>query len=198
MKHPGDDNAAGPSDPFDPFRERFAAQFAKPAELRPIDPRDLTPFQRALLVCDGTVTKFIEVYTMEPVDVACLDCTKFRLTDDDPWLDARPGSEIARRRVILRGARSGALYAYAVASIVLGRLPPEVRERLEVQGQSLGRILSDRRMETRREVLWYGREQARDLPEAVRRLSDGRFLTRTYRIMFGGGPIALITEKFPE
>jgi hypothetical protein len=43
---------------FDPLRHVMLAQSSKPRELSSVDLRTLTPFQRALLVLDGTVTKF--------------------------------------------------------------------------------------------------------------------------------------------
>ena len=44
---------------FDPFADLMVMQAAKPQHWRPIDLRTLTPFQRALVSIDGTVTKFI-------------------------------------------------------------------------------------------------------------------------------------------
>jgi hypothetical protein len=48
---------------FTPMSDLFVAQFTRPKHLEQINLRSLTPFQRALLVLDGTVTKFIEAYT---------------------------------------------------------------------------------------------------------------------------------------
>ena len=64
---------------FDPLRDLAVAQFALPDELTPINMRTLSPFQRALLVIDGTVTKFIEAYKNEPIDVVRLAHEYFRL-----------------------------------------------------------------------------------------------------------------------
>lgn len=50
---------------FDPFADLLSAQASRPLELRPVNLRTLTPFQRALVSIDGTVTKFIEAYTLE-------------------------------------------------------------------------------------------------------------------------------------
>ena len=54
----------------------FVAQDDKPATLREINLARLTPFQRGLLVTDGTVTQFIEAYTFMPVEVVLLQQTK--------------------------------------------------------------------------------------------------------------------------
>lgn len=188
----------GPSGPLDPLSERFVAQFARPAGLGPVNLRALSPFQRALLVSDGTVTRFIEVYTLEPVDTVRIDQVRVQAREDDRWLGVREGDEVGLRRVYTKGRHSGRLYVYAITSVALGRIPPAVRSRLEVQGESLGRVINETKLETRREVLWYGKEQVTDLPEAVRALCDGAFLSRTYRIMHAGAPLALVNEKFPE
>ena len=49
---------------FDPLTDILVAQTSKPEGLKPLNFRTLNPFQRALMVIDGTVTKFIEAYTM--------------------------------------------------------------------------------------------------------------------------------------
>ena len=53
------------------MKDLFIAQCAKPLDLEEINLSQLTPFQRALLVTDGTVTRFIEAYTFSPVKLCC-------------------------------------------------------------------------------------------------------------------------------
>ena len=186
-----------PSAGYDPLIDLPMAQAAKPAELGPVNLRTLTPFQRALLVIDGTVTKFIEAYTMEPIEVVRLAQQNIPLEEDHRWLEARSGTVVAVREAVLRGRYSHTFYAYARSWIVPDRLSPEVAERIQVDGEGLGRILNDHDTETRREVLWYGRERTTDLPEVVLRATGGEFISRTYRIIARKRPIMLITEKFP-
>ena len=183
--------------PFDPLSRRYAAQFAKPAEFKPVNLRALTPFQRALLIIDGTVTRFIETYTLEPTDTIRIDQAGFDMPEDDPWLDVKAGAEAGYRRVYIVGRHSRILYVYAIVVVALERIPPDVRRRLEIQGESLGKVLNENKLETRREVLWYGKEQIDDLPDEVARLCNGAFYSRTYRIIRDGAPIALVNEKFP-
>lgn len=190
------DAPAGPG-PFDPTRELFVAPHARPAELRAINLRALSRFQRALLVIDGTVTKFIEAYTMEPVDVTRLGQERHALSEDDVWLQAPAASVVARREVVLRGRYSGTLYAHAISLIAIDRLPADVQRELEVDGGSIGRILLGNRAETRREILWCGREHTTTSTEAGRHLIGPECLVRTYRVISGGRPITLITERFP-
>jgi len=186
------------SDQFDPLSDLFVAQFARPTDLGPINLRTLTPFQRALLVIDGTVTKFIEAYAMEPVEVVRLSQETRRLSGDEAWLEGDEGTPVIAREVLLQGKYNHAFYAYAMSIVVPERLPGEVRDRLDEVGEGLGQILNQHEMETRREVLWYGRQHIGDLPAAVRRRADGDFFSRTYRIICNGLPVMLIHEKFPS
>lgn len=183
--------------PFDPLRDLLVAQPAKPAHLAAVNLRTLTPFQRALLVIDGTVTKFIEAYTMEPIEVVLLEQGEKKLAEDHPWLDVPQGTNVIARQVILRGRHNHTLYAYAVSLLVFDRLPSGVRADLERNPGGLGRILLEHQLETRRDVLWYGRECSERLPEAVGSIDDRGFISRTYRILAGGTPLMLINEKFP-
>lgn len=159
--------------------------------------RALSPFQRALVFTDGTVTKLIEAYTLEPLDILRLADTHAPALEHHPWLEVDELCAVGKRDVIIQGRYSRTLYVYAESLVVPERLPLPVRERLDVQGEGLGRLLNEAKIETRREVLWYARESAADLPEEVRRVSDGEFITRVYRIIARGLPVALITERFP-
>ena len=84
-------SAVGTAPGFDPAAEVFVAQFARPETLQPVNFRALSPFYRSLLVIDGTVTKFIEAFTMEPVVVERLSHRGVGLPADHEWLEAPPG-----------------------------------------------------------------------------------------------------------
>jgi len=182
---------------FDPLLEVTLAQSSRPPELAAVDLRTLTPFQRALLVLDGTVTKFIEAYTLEPLEIVRLDQARQVLSEDHHWLVAPKGTEVGLRKALIRSKHTLSAYAYAVSLLVFERLPDRVRYGIEIQGEGIGRLLNDSELETRREVLWYGRERLQEVPEVVLRSAGTDFLTRTYRIISKRQPIALITERFP-
>lgn len=183
--------------PFDPLQDLLHAQSDKPPELDAVNLRALTPFQRALLVLDGTVTKFIEAYTMQPLEIIRLDQATEVLERDHHWLAAPKGTHVGLRQVLIHSKYRREAYAYAVSLLVFERLPEHVRHGIEVQGEGIGRLLNDMALETRREVLWYGREHLDELPEIVQRRAGNDFISRTYRIISKGQPIALINEKFP-
>jgi chorismate-pyruvate lyase len=159
--------------------------------------RALTPFQRSLLVIDGTVTRFIEAYTMEPMEIRKLSQKSRSLEEDHPWLDAATGTPVIVREVAILGRYSRTFFAYAISVLVRDALPDDIRERLDMEGEGIGRLLREGELETRRQILWYGRERVDHLPESIRTLTDGEFVSRTYRIIGGGTPLALINEKFP-
>ena len=182
---------------FDPLSDLLVAQRDRPAQLTEANLRVLTPYQRALLTIDGTVTKFIEAYTMEPVLISLIDQDTHSLEVDHPWLDITKGTTVISRQVFLKGKYSQTIYAYAVSLLVHDQLPEGVRADLQVHPGGIGRVLIKNKLETRREVLWYGREHIEDLPEPISSRVDGRFISRTYRIICQGNPFMLINEKFP-
>jgi chorismate-pyruvate lyase len=185
------------TDEFDPTSDLFVAQFSRPASVREVNLRALTPIQRALLVTDGTVTKFIEAVSMEPVEIVRLGQAPNRLRKDNPWLEVPAGSEVVARQVILRGKYSHKLHAYALSLIVSERLSEEVRRGLDLAHGALGQILLDSAVETRREVLWYGSEHIDELPPQLEGRCDGDFIVRAYRIISKGKPVMMIMERFP-
>ncbi len=182
---------------FNPLHSLLRAQLERPAELGAVNLRVLSPFQRALLVIDGTVTKFIEAYAMEPLEIQRLSQNTEMLEEDHPWLEALRGTQVAVREVLIQGKYSRTPFVYAVSLVVLVRLSPEMRARLDVQGEGIGRIINDTEMETRREILWFGREHVPNLEHSALRRTSGEFISRSYRIITQGKPIALINEKFP-
>jgi chorismate-pyruvate lyase len=189
------DPATRPS--WDPSSARFLEEFEKRSSVAPINLRVLTPYQRALLVLDGTVTNFIHSWSMDPVSILCLGQTLRPLPEDHAYLAASAGSQVLARNVILEGRHSQTFHAYAVSLIAVDRIPAAIRQALEGKRVGLGEVLGWNSIETRREILWSGREQIDELPPDVRRRWSGEFIVRTYRIHAEGKPIMLISERFP-
>lgn len=182
---------------FDPLERFYVAPHAAPPALAPVSPGALTAFQRALLAIDGTVTQFIEAYMLEPVDVLRLDQQELRLAERDAWLDLDAGVVVIRRRVMLCGRDSGRFYAWADSVIDAAQIATPMRGALEQEGGGIGRMLIDAGVESRREALWYGRERPLEVPAPVAAHWPGEFLARSYRVLAGGRPMMLITERFP-
>ena len=106
---------------FNPINDLLVAQSQKPPQLGELNLRVLTPFQRTLLVIDGTVTKFIEAYTMEPIEVVRLSQETHYLNEKHKWLAAETGTDVIARQVLLKGQSTGKVYAYAASLIIESR-----------------------------------------------------------------------------
>ena len=183
------------------MKDLFVAQFAKPSDLEEINLSQLTPFQRALLVTDGTVTQFIEAYTLSMVEVVLLNQETQILPTDHVWLEAAKGTQVIARQVMLqtrqRAGQQLTVHTYATSLIVPNRTSPVIREGLTLKGKGLGQLLQRSGLETRRDLLWWGLKRPDDLPETLLHLQGEPFLSRTYRIVAEGQPIMLINEQFP-
>lgn len=179
----------------------FVAQAARPPTLDNIRPSRLTPFQRALLVTDGTVTHLIEAYTFAPIEVVPLRETEQALNIEYAWLELPIGDPVVTREVVLQtpatDTQAPKIHAYAISHIVYERLPNSVVEGLKSRTGGLGALLQRTIWETRRDLLWWGVERTKGLPDAIGHLESKPFLSRTYRVVAKKDPLMLITEKFP-
>ena len=181
---------------FDPFDGIFVAQDQRPAHLEDVDLASLSPFERAVLVIDGTVTRFLEAQKLEPIEI--IDCgrTKETLKKDHAWLELPKGDSVSSRRVLLKGRDSGRVYASAASLVVPERVKDAVGHPAQRIPEGLGRMLLNSRVEQYRELLWYGKEGPSDLPGEMRSLESEFCLTRTYRIIVNKLPTMMITEWF--
>ncbi len=182
-------------------KELFVAQSERPAGLKDINLTRLTPFQRALLVADGTVTRFIEAYKLLPVQVVLLYQARRTLHNEHIWLELPTGGNIIAREVVLQTPstenQTPKTHVYAVSQIVHERLPQTVVDGLDAGINGLGVLLQHSQLETRRDLLWWGIEQVTGMPSSIAHFEGEPFLSRTYRIVANGNPLMLITEKFP-
>lgn len=147
----------------------------------------LPAFLRVLLITDGTVTKSLESYFWEPVQVIKYFQQSLHLDRDLPSIDKRKNSKVIARKVYLKGQNSHTIYAYAYSYIRAEVLPESIRLDLERNKVGVGELLRECGLETFRELLCFGRETP-----------DGQsWITRTYRIVMDKRPFIEITEKFP-
>ncbi len=183
------------------MKSLFVAQDQKPSTLKEINFARLTPFQRGLIVTDGTVTRFIEAYTFAPVEVVLLDQKRMTLSSANNYLQLRAGEEVISRQVTLQTHQetesSTIIHTYADSLIALKRLPKPVLEGLESNKQGLGKLLQRSGLETRRELLWCGIETLKELPPAIVHLEGKTFISRAYLVLANQEPLMLINEKFP-
>ena len=183
------------------MKSLFVAQDDKPENLKEINLARLTAFQRGLIVTDGTVTRFIEAYTLTPVEVVLLQQTKQTLSTEHAWLQLPAGEEMISRQVVLQthsqDKSSPTIHTYATSLIVPQRLPKSLLDGLTTDKHGLGGLLRYSGLETRRELLWCGIETLTDMPSALAHLEGETFISRAYRVFADQEPLMLINEKFP-
>ena len=156
----------------------------------------LPPFLRTLLVTDGTVTKSLEAFYWEPIDVETVSQAVVQAEADIEWLDLRRGEEIIARRVNLRGRTSNVLYTRANSLIRPLLIPEALRVRLMAGALGIGELIRDCGLETYRELLEIGVSGSMP-PGGDAEPAAGPHIHRTYRIVVDGRPAILVTEYFP-
>jgi chorismate-pyruvate lyase len=176
----------------------FVAQAHRPSALWDADVAALTPYHRALLVNDGTVTRVVEASVLEPLSVDVLDQRTVDVSEQGSlWLDLPTGeASLVRRRVAIHGRRTGRVYVLAESLLVASRFSNAFTSTLLHCAQGLGETIAQMRLESRRELLWFGYTTA-PAWAATTTASRGPVLTRSYRIITDAKPAILISESFP-
>ncbi|MFD0363647.1 chorismate--pyruvate lyase family protein [Nocardia sp. GCM10030253] len=165
-------------------RRHFHAPFARPPGWQDIAAAELSPYHRAVLLTDGTVTRTLEAHVLEPVEAQCVAQRETTAAADrDGWLDVPPEEKVLVREVDLIGARTGTRYARAESLIALGRLPAAFSDALATESAGIGAALQTTSSESYRQLLFYGRTS-----DAV--------CARCYRIYINRRPALVIREWF--
>jgi len=180
----------------------FIAQGQRPSAFSDVDLATLTPYLRALLVTDGAVTRLLEGAVLESVEVRVLDQRMVEPDGDLIALLELPATafSLVRRRIAICGRQSRRTYAFAESVLVPSRLPSNFIGLLAHNPRGLGESIDQMRLETRRELLWFGHAAA---PAWAAPAADNAaavqlpLLTRSYRLILGGTPSILISESFP-
>jgi chorismate-pyruvate lyase len=159
----------------------------------------LDPFDRMLLTVDGRVDPLLEACTGEPITtrttrLAGPATLEQLLTATGGWwhpdaglLELAPTDQLIARRAILCGVRSGAAYVLAESLVVPDRLPG-------VDAEGFGRVLTDGRLETRREVLGVTAARAGEASDHLGVGPGATLVWRTYRVVVRRRAAAVVTE----
>lgn len=150
------------------------------------DLSQLPPFLRVLLTTDGTVTKSLESYFWEPIDIHCTYQGEEKLSEQAWSINRQLGDSVLTRRVVLQGAHSSRCFVRAQSYIVTELLPEDMRIALKEERMGIGELLRESGLETYRELIEFG----------IAYDGERDDLWRTYRIMLGHKPCMQITERF--
>lgn len=163
-----------------------------------LDLRQLSPFQRVLLITDGTVTATIEAFLGEKMVVNVIAQDYVNSSDVSSPLDLQHSTRLLRRQILLKGERSHKACLYAESLIVPQRLPEAIRAGLLQRRKPIGELLQQTRLETFREITAREVTPAGDLATHFKCDPAQALISRTYRVFASRQPIMLITEKFPD
>jgi chorismate-pyruvate lyase len=147
---------------------------------------------RVLISTDGTVTDALHALYSESIRVVIL---KQELIREDAK-DAGASGPLLVRSVLLRGEKTGTIYAQADSHIVWNSLSDVMQAELLDGGTTIGTILQRHRTETFRERLWWGRQKVGSLAEIVDLRADEFLYARCYRISHQRATVFTITERF--
>jgi chorismate-pyruvate lyase len=158
----------------------------------------LSPILRVLLVTDGTVTKTLEAYFGEGIEVDVLEHAERTSESPYPQIDIAAGDRILHRYVRLLGKVTRKVYAVAESAAVLEHISQRMRHQLVHEHKGIGELLREGRLETYRELLTATLTAAGRWAEHLRIAASASVVTRDYRIYQGGRAVLLIREVFPE
>ncbi|MBE9562231.1 MAG: chorismate lyase [Proteobacteria bacterium] len=163
-----------------------------------LEPVELTSFQRILLVADGTLTKILEAHLTEALEVVKLSEKIITTTKDILPLEIKAGCEVIKRNILLQGQITQRNWLYAESIIVIERLDKNFRDKLISSDIPIGKLWSEHKIETFKEVIVSAREPAGNLAKHFEIARTEKLLYRTYRVFSKQQPVMMITEKFPE
>lgn len=158
---------------------------------------EVDPFDRVLLLSDGTLTHVIEAHALEPIGLVPLAQTLTRARRAIRSLDLKKSEALIEREILLRGVCSGHHYLFASSQIAADRLDREFRKQLLAAKLPIGVLWKKLRIETYKEILRMGRRPAADLAEHFGGDATQPLLFRRYRVFSHGRPAMIITEAFP-
>jgi len=168
------------------------------SQISDFDTAQVGLLQRLFLVTDGTLTDLVEAAFLEPVALRKVAVVTSHAPEAIAELEVEPGEMIMTRQILIYGTSTDTNYVYAESLLAIDRLPEDFRRALVESDAPMGRLWSDHRLETWKELLKVHRVAASGLSDFFKSQPNSGLLSRTYRLVSGGRPLMLISEYFPE
>jgi beta-ribofuranosylaminobenzene 5'-phosphate synthase len=158
----------------------------------------LSKAQRLLLMTDGSVTTLLEVLTGKPVLVQTMLQQVVKAdTERAATLDVEEGDNVNYRVVVLKNDDSDKPLIYAESYTPVARLQQGLRHDLMKADIPIGRIMTERKIESRREIRDIEIVSNEELCELFGVPDTVLFLSRTYDIIRHDMVLMHIKETFP-
>ena len=159
---------------------------------------DLSSFQRILLKANGTVTAMLEAYLSEPIQVVKLSENLAKMELKLPNIKLNQEEQVIARKVLLQGKISRRNFIYADSLILINNLDERFSHQLLNTKIPIGKLWSEQKVETFKEIIDTGIEPANKLSNYFCIEPEENILFRTYSVSSQGKITMIITEKFPE
>ena len=159
---------------------------------------DLDSFQRMLLKANGTVTAMLEAYLSEQIRVVKLSENLTQMKLELPYIKCDREERVIARKVLLQGKMTRRNFIYADSLILINNLDERFSSQLLNSKVPIGKLWSEQKVETFKEIIDFGVEPANELSDYFCINSDDKVLFRTYSVSSQGKITMIITEKFPE
>jgi chorismate-pyruvate lyase len=175
-------------------RRHFLAHYERPRHLADVEITALDPCLRTLLYTDGTITRTLEVLTLNRVRVEVVEqnaCPPPEYAERYLHLDG--GEDCIERRVRMFVGESEMPGVWAESHLIPDRLPDDFLDVLGESPEGIGESLQQLMLESARELLWFGLGAP---PDWVTDAAVPQALTRLYRVTSHGETALLIAESF--
>ncbi len=159
---------------------------------------DINSFQRILLKANGTVTAMLEAYLSEPIQVIKLSENLAKMELELPKIKLNKEEQVIARKVLLQGKISRRNFIYADSLILINNLDERFSHQLLNTKIPIGKLWSEQKVETFKEIIDTGIEPANELSNYFSIEPEENILFRTYSVSSQGKITMIITEKFPE
>ncbi len=159
---------------------------------------DISAFQQVLLTANGTVTAMLEAHFSEQIQIIKLSEERTKKELDLPNIKLNKEEEIIRRKVLLQGKISGRNYIYADSFLLINNLEERFRDQLLKTDKPIGKLWSEYKVETFKEIIYLGQHPANELSDYFCIEPEENLFSRTYSVYSQGKINMIITEKFPE
>lgn len=155
-------------------------------------------FQKMLLKANGTVTAILEAYSSEAIQVVKLSENQVKMNLELSNIKLNKEQQVIVRKVLLQGKISQRNFIYADSLILIDNLEQRFRHELLNSNKPIGRLWSEQKVETFKEIIDSGFEPANELSNYFSIEPEENLLFRTYCVYSNGKITMIITEKFPE
>lgn len=155
----------------------------------------ITPFLRACLLTDGSLTILLESFTGHEIKISGLEQKTIPADEKiSKELKINPGEKLNEREVILSAEQKPLVYARSYA--VISRLSNRAKKDILNTDTPIGKILKKHKVEVHREILEIGIKTEPKIAKILNK--NNKILWRSYMIIQKNMPLMKIEEYFGE